>query len=110
MMSPKIKICKDTDCNDQATTRGYCRFHYIKYWSQTRNRKKMAVKDLNKYVDHIMKRNPDNYISEITKEMKGWQDRQPLSADVELEPRGEGIDSEEGLDKILNNLRIDDDY
>ena len=111
-MSPRIKICKETECNDQATTKGYCRFHYLKNWSHSRRKNKAAFQDLNRYVEGVVKKHPEDYITEISKDLNRWQEDdtpQPAQPDQDYSPFGE-FDTPENLDDLLDNLKYDDDY
>jgi len=108
-MSPKIKICKEADCNDQATTKGLCRFHYLKTWTNSKKDSKRGLEDLNRYVENVVKNNPDSYISEISKDLNRWGGRDGShrnNKDRFLDP----YDSEEDVEGLLDNLKIDDDY
>ena len=113
-MSPRIKICKEVECNDQATTKGYCRFHYLKNWTHSRKRRTAAFQDLNRYVENVVRKHPEDYLSEISKDLTRWHgddhapEHQPHS-ESEYSPFGE-FDSAESLDDLLDNLKYDDDY
>ena len=57
-MSPKIKICKESDCVSEQTAEGYCRLHYLKSWKKIRtDKKKKSLRALNKNVDNIINMN-----------------------------------------------------
>jgi len=66
-----IKICMETDCNDEATTDGYCRLHYLKNWKRVKLEKdERASKRLNAYIRSVMRRNPDGYMEEIKQDIE----------------------------------------
>lgn len=68
---PRIKICKDKGCRNAQTTGGYCRLHYLQNWKKLKlEQKKKAAKNLNRYVESIMRRNPDRYLEEIKKDIR----------------------------------------
>lgn len=67
----KIKICKEPNCKDAATTSGYCRLHYLKNWKRLRkDEQKRAARKLNKYIENMMRRHPDRYVEAIKKDIR----------------------------------------
>jgi len=67
----RIKICKEPDCKDAASTEGYCRLHYLKHWRRIRKAKKIAsARKLNNYIEHICKENPDGYLEAIRRDLR----------------------------------------
>src|SRR6267142_703389 len=102
-MSPRIKICKDNDCNDQATTKGYCRFHYLKNWTNSRKKRTAAFQDLNRYVENVVRKHPEDYLTEISKDLTRWHEDEPApeqqQPDHDYSPFGE-FDSAENLDDL----------
>ena len=70
-MSPKIRLCREAGCSNQQTTKNYCRLHYLKNWRQIKAKdKEKAAKDLNNYVNAILKRNPDKGLQELKENLK----------------------------------------
>jgi len=64
----KIKICKEKNCYNSATTAGYCRLHYLKNSRKIKEEQRQkAGKRLDAYIESICKKHPDNYI-EVIKE------------------------------------------
>ena len=109
-VSPKIKICKEEDCNDQATTKGFCRFHYLKNWTETRQRRKKAVQKLNRYVEKVIRSHPDDYLSEISKDLHRWDEGDVEELRSKLSMLDDSQTSDENVEDLINNLRLDDDY
>lgn len=111
-MSPRIKICKESECHDQATTKGFCRFHYLKNWAQVRKRRKRAVQDLNRYVEQVARKHPEDFINEISKDVNRWQDggTEGGSFDSNADTFFDEFSNEENLDNLIDNLKVDDDY
>lgn len=112
-MSPKIKLCKEKNCSNQQTTRGYCRLHYLKNWKKIKeDEKKKAAKDLNRYVENIVKRNPDKSAEAVRQELAG--------GDFDFEARRKGSDElddvisdlgyKSDLDYIFDNIKLDDSF
>ncbi|MDO8527134.1 MAG: hypothetical protein Q7T03_05530 [Deltaproteobacteria bacterium] len=108
----KIKICKEKGCHNSQTTDGFCRLHYLRNWKkiQTEKRKK-AAKNLNRYVESILQRHPDRYVEEIKKEIRskdfGKRVDEKFGADEEPVAVFEPNASDEDLDKILSELKIE---
>lgn len=111
----KIKICKDKGCHNAQTTEGFCRLHYLRSWKKLQaEKKKKAAKNLNRYVESILKRYPDRYVEQIKKDIrsKDFEDRIESSFKPEEEPVSvlEQGASDEELDDILQNLKIEKDF
>ena len=66
-----IKICKEEGCHNAATTRGYCRLHYLRNWKRIKDEtRRRGAKKLNRYIEHVMKNHPDRYVEVIKKEIR----------------------------------------
>lgn len=66
-----IKICKEADCTNAATTEGYCRLHYLRHWKHIKDEaRRKAAKKLNRYIEHIVRRHPDRYVEMIKKDLR----------------------------------------
>lgn len=116
MTSKKIKICLADNCNNAQTTGGYCRLHYLKNWKDIKEEQQRKAADrLNKYVDGICKKNPDDFMSVVKKNIK---DERGLESTVDtLYPEDEMTaafsdleQDEASLDKILSQIRIHDKF
>ena len=56
----RIKICKEEECHNSVTTRGYCRLHYLRNWKRIRDaHKQVAARRLNRYIEQVCKENPE---------------------------------------------------
>ncbi|OGQ22574.1 MAG: hypothetical protein A3I05_04450 [Deltaproteobacteria bacterium RIFCSPLOWO2_02_FULL_44_10] len=109
----RIRICKEDDCKNAATTSGYCRLHYLKNWKTIREEKQTKAADrLNKYVEGICKRNPDGYVEEIRKGIQhgdfdefedAFTSNNPLRSFSEVE-------YEEEVKGLLKELRIEKEF
>ncbi len=95
-----VKLCKQKGCTNAATTSGYCRFHYLKNWKKIKDgQKKKAVKNLNKYIDHIMHKNPEGYMDNI---------REDLRNKDQFSRKAEGYCSEDAFHDIMDELNNED--
>lgn len=108
-----VKLCKENTCKNTATTHGYCRLCYLKNWRLIQvKQKKKAADNLNKYVDHIMKKHPDNYVDAIKHDLRN-ADRFQSKANQYFEDGDyrdvmEDMDFADVSEKIANNLKVDD--
>lgn len=113
-MSPKIKICKENDCSNAQTTEGFCRMHYLRNWKKIQDeKKKKSAKALDRYIDSIMKRNPD------AKSVAKRSEADPLDFDNSSTPSFtrddfddvmEDLGYKEDLDRLLDNIKVDKDF
>lgn len=110
-----VKLCKDTDCKNEQTTLGYCRLHYLRNWKkiQEKQRKKAAT-TLNKYVDHIMKKHPDNFVDTIKHDLRHQSRFQSFadefSSDGELHEVIEEADMTREVERIVDNIKVDENF
>ena len=113
MAKRAVKICGEDDCRNQQTTVGYCRFHYLKNWKKIREKqRKKAVENLNKYVDHIMQKNPDSYVETIKHDLRHagrFQQRaEEFASDEDFHDVLEDVDVGAEVEKIVDHLKVDD--
>ena len=112
----KIKICKEPNCNNTQTTKGYCRLHYLKNWKKVKAKhQKNAAERLNKYIEHIVAMHPDRYIEVLKKEIrsKRFENAPPGEFNSEMEdiyrifndPGYEG-----DIEKLIRDLKIEDEF
>lgn len=82
--------CKVSDCDDVATTDGYCRYHYLLNWKKIQLRKKILQDDkLDRYIEELTARYPDRFLEIVKRDLASEKDF--LTAIQEL-------DIDEGLD------------
>ena len=115
----KIKICIEEGCKNVQTTKDYCRLHYLKNWKKIKeNQEKKAADRLNKYVEGICKKYPDRYMEVIRREIKSGKPDAQVAVDDAI-AGGDltddlfeelGIKDEDGLDKLLSNIKLDKNY
>ena len=109
----KIKICKEKECHNAQTTDGFCRLHYLRNWKKIQTeKKKKAAKNLNRYVESVLKRHPDRYVEEIKKDIRskdfGKRVGEEFGPDAE-EPfiLFDPTTSDEEIENIINQLKIE---
>lgn len=114
-MSPKIKLCKQDGCSNQQTTAGYCRLHYLKNWKQIRTEKKRkAAKNLNKYIDNILRNNPDKAANSLKENLRDEGTLERSMEDIFHHDSFRDVMADlgyrEDLDVMIDSIKIDEDY
>ncbi len=113
-MSPKIKICKETDCVSEQSIQGYCRLHYLKNWKILKKEKqKKSLQSLNRYIDNIVKTVPDRFVETLKGNI-----REPLDfagsassfSKDEFDTVLGSLGYSEELDEVLNHIKVDKDF
>ena len=67
----KIRICREENCKNAATSGGFCRLHYLKNWKRLKEEEqKRAAKRLNRYIESVVKRHPERYVEMIKKDLR----------------------------------------
>ena len=92
----------------------HCRIHYLKNWRQIKEKqKKKAVESLNKYIEHIMHKNPDGYLEAIREDLRN-QDQYTRKVDnfFSGDDFNDAFDDigMEDVDRLIGSLKIDDGY
>lgn len=114
-MSPKIKLCKEQGCFNQATTAGFCRFHYLKNWKKLRvERQKKASKNLNRYIDNILRNDPDQALAKLKYDIRSEisfdaSDDKGYYKDAVREAI-EDLGLREDLDHMIDSIKIDEGF
>ena len=109
-----IKICKEEGCHNAATTRGYCRLHYLRNWKRIKDEtRRRGAKKLNRYIEHVMKNHPDRYVEVIKKEIREPGFERYVEENFgfeEGEEDGALFDDpayEEEIEKLIKQLKIE---
>jgi hypothetical protein len=108
-MARKIKICIEKNCKNAQTSKEYCRLHYIKNWSLIKEQtKQKTAKRINRYIEGIMKRNPDvAHDGGESSDRENGQYNSTATEEVESMIEDLGYSDPESLDEIISNLKID---
>lgn len=110
----KVKLCHYKGCNNAATTMGFCRFHYLKNWKKIKAKQKQkAIKNLNKYIDHIMHKHPDGYMDVIREDLRNLDQFSRKAEHYFAEDDFHDIMDElnpEDVHRIIDNIKIDESY
>lgn len=115
MAQRKVKLCKQEGCSNAATTEGYCRYHYLRNWKDIKEQqKKRAVKNLNNYIDHVMREHPDEYMEVIREDLR-HPEQFGRKADTFTVRKDEIHDvmeevSVDDISRIVGSIKVDDAY
>lgn len=107
----KVRYCLFSQCKQPATTRGYCRLHYLATWKSERlNQQIKAEKRLNSYVERLAKKYPKDYLEKIKEGLESDEKFQKTMEDLfpDQEVDAENSDTEnEFLEKLVRDLKIE---
>ena len=117
-MVGKIKICKEAGCQNSATTKGYCRLHYLRHWKDLKEEEQSkAAKRLNNYIDGICQKHSDRYIEAIKKDISSgdeWENRDIddnyASGVIESILDDLGFNDEIQIDRLVSKIKIDESF
>ncbi len=115
MAARKIKLCKEPGCSNQQTTMGFCRLCYLKNWKKIRGeRKRKAAKNLNKYIDNILRSRPDAPSDALQGHLKSEDTFTRSLDDVffndSVREVMEDLGVREDMDRLINSIKVDEDF
>jgi hypothetical protein len=105
------KMCRETGCENLATTKGYCRLDYIKNWKKIK-RKEMILKEgkLNQYIEELVSKYPDKYIEVIRQDLSTEVNFNKVIHDLELDESIDDLDYDgDSIDSLIGSIRKEDD-
>jgi hypothetical protein len=105
------KMCRETGCDNSATTKGYCRLDYIKNWKKIK-RKEMILKEgkLNQYIEELVSKYPQKYIEVIRQDLSSEVNFNKVIHDLELDESMEDLDYDsDSIDSLIGSIRKEDD-
>lgn len=101
----RIRICKEPNCKDAATTQGYCRLHYLKNWKELKSEeRRRATKRLNRYVESVVKRHPDRYVEVIKEDLKSPQFEKKVESSFGPDDSEDNLFDEGAYDEEVREL------
>lgn len=115
MRKHAIKLCREKDCKNEQTTMGFCRLHYLKNWKKIREKqRKKATVSLNKYVEYMMKKHPDDFIENIKGDLRHagrfQKKAEQFFGEDDFHDIMDEVDIGEAVDLILDNMKVDESY
>ena len=105
------RMCRETGCENLATTKGYCRLDYIKNWKKIK-RKEMILKEgkLNQYIEELVSKYPDKYIEVIRQDLSTEVNFNKVIHDLELDESIDDLDYDgDSIDSLIGSIRKEDD-
>lgn len=105
------RMCRESGCENPATTKGYCRLDYIKNWKKIK-RKEMILREgkLNQYIEELVSKYPDKYIEVIRQDLSTEVNFTKVIHDLELDESIEDMDYDgDSIDSLIGAIRKEDD-
>lgn len=105
-------ICREIACELAATTKGYCRLHYIKNWAKIQRKEQiLKEKKLNQYIEELVCKYPDKYIEAIRQDLSSEKDFAKVITDLEIEEDMDDFigEEQESAENIVESIRRDFD-
>lgn len=103
-----IPECSFTGCDEDRTTGVYCRLHYLVSWKKIKKKERLlAEKRLNKYIEELTARYPDEYLDIIRRDLATEKSFADLMEDLDIEALGDsGAEDEE----VTGKIKLDEDF
>jgi hypothetical protein len=87
------RYCRVKDCDQISAVDSYCRYHYLLFWKNIQNRKKILSEGkLERYIEELTARYPDKYLEMLRKDLRS--EKEFTAAIQELEIDESSVDSE----------------
>jgi hypothetical protein len=101
--------CREIACENQATTAGYCRAHYIKNWKKIKHKEQILREGrLNQYLDELIAKYPDKYIEAIKQDLASEKDFAKVITDLDLDETSDDFDvDQEPMENIIDTIKRD---
>ena len=108
----RIKICKEDGCQNAATTKGYCRLHYLRNWRTIKEEERnKAAKRLNSYISSMCKDHPERYMDKIKENIRssGFEQEidKTLGTNREENLLFDDPTYEEEIEKLIEDLKVE---
>jgi uncharacterized protein YihD (DUF1040 family) len=101
------KMCRETGCENLASTKGYCRLDYIKNWKKIK-RKEMILKEgkLNQYIEELVNKYPEKYIDVIRQDLSTEVNFNKVIHDLELDESIDDLDYDgDSIDALIGGIK-----
>lgn len=101
------RYCRMRDCDQAASVDGgYCRFHYLLFWKNIQNRKKILTEGkLERYIEELTARYPDKYLELLRKDLRSEKDFMAAIQELEIDESGVDNDFEDEAQNYLDEVR-----
>ena len=102
--------CVMEGCEENKTTGDFCRLHYISKWKRLKKKERvLAEKRLNKYIEELTARYPDEYLEVIKRDLSSDKNFSELLQDLEIEDVDEVVGVDEEDEDFGKKFRPEDD-
>jgi hypothetical protein len=105
-------MCRESGCENHATTKGFCRLDYIKNWKKIK-RKEMILKEgkLNQYIEELVGKYPDKYIDIIRQDLSTEVNFNKVIHDLELDESIDDLEYDgDSIDSLIGAVRKDEGF
>lgn len=103
-------ICVIEGCEENKTTGDFCRLHYITKWKRLKKKERvLAEKRLNKYIEELTSRYPDEYLEVIKRDLSSDKNFSELLQDLEIEDVDDVAGVEEEDEDFSKKFRPEDE-
>ena len=97
--STKDDDCLFKNCDNPATTMGYCRFHYIKEWKEIKSKQEiLGGKRLASLIEEIIKKYPTPYIESLLSDLQCEQSFYLALRELNIESNYDELDDNDDGD------------
>ena len=95
----KSDECLEKDCDNLSTTAGFCRLHYIKNWSEIKNREEIILNGkLNDIILLVFTKIPLKFISDVLDDIQDDKSFYKTLKELNIDTKGEGFEDGEEED------------
>ena len=78
--------CFEEDCDQIATTNGYCRYHYIAYWRQFKVKNKiLSESKIQTWINQIMKNHSPKVLDYMIRDLSNEKDFSTALSDMKID-------------------------
>jgi len=100
------QYCRVHDCDNESTTEGYCRYHYLALWKRNKVKAKILQNGkLDKYIEDLTAKYPDKYLEMLRKDLSSEKDFNLIVAEMDVEDSGDEAENEEETSRFIEEVR-----
>jgi hypothetical protein len=100
------QYCRVHDCDNEATTEGHCRYHYLALWRRNKVKAKILQGGkLDKYIEDLTAKYPDKYLEMLRKDLASEKDFNLIVAEMDVEDSGDEAENEEEASRFIEEVR-----
>ena len=100
------RYCRVKDCDQAAAVDSYCRYHYLLFWKNIQNRKKILSEGkLERYIEELTARYPDKYLELLRKDLRSEKDFTAAIQELEIDDTGVDSEYEDEAQSFIDEVR-----